>query len=166
MKRTLIGCAVLISVVCCASANAATSKQEDIRKLMDVVGVKNLALQMAQLATQGMMQAYRTTMPDMPDRAASVIEREMVAVFTEGMDAPGGLFERVVPVYDKYFTHEEIKALMAFYQTPTGKKAIAVMPQLVGECSEVGRQWGTSLGPEIEKRAKAALQKEKLIPAD
>lgn len=37
------------------------------------------------------------------------------------------------PLYDKYFTENEIKDMIAFYRTPTGKKSISVMPQLVAE---------------------------------
>lgn len=33
-------------------------------------------------------------------------------------------------LYDKYFTEDELKDLLAFYRTPTGKKTIQVMPKL------------------------------------
>lgn len=37
------------------------------------------------------------------------------------------------PVYDKFFTEEELKDLVAFYKSPTGQKSIGIMPQLMQE---------------------------------
>ena len=35
------------------------------------------------------------------------------------------------PVYDQYFTEEDLRSLIAFYQTPIGEKLITVTPQLL-----------------------------------
>ncbi|WP_055074198.1 DUF2059 domain-containing protein [Pseudanabaena sp. 'Roaring Creek'] len=37
------------------------------------------------------------------------------------------------PVYNKYFTESELRDIIGFYKSETGKKAIGVMPQLLGE---------------------------------
>ncbi|RQH10849.1 DUF2059 domain-containing protein, partial [Okeania hirsuta] len=37
------------------------------------------------------------------------------------------------PIYDKYFTEEDLQTLIEFYQTPTGRKTIELMPQLFQE---------------------------------
>jgi hypothetical protein len=37
------------------------------------------------------------------------------------------------PLYDKYFSADEIRDLIAFYKSSTGKKSIEVMPALVAE---------------------------------
>ena len=37
------------------------------------------------------------------------------------------------PLYDKYFTEDELKDLIIFYKSSTGKKAISVMPALLTE---------------------------------
>jgi hypothetical protein len=39
-------------------------------------------------------------------------------------------------VYAKYFTEAELAGLIAFYRTPTGVKAISVMPQMMKEAME------------------------------
>ena len=42
------------------------------------------------------------------------------------------LLEQIsMELYDKYFTEDELKDMLAFYRTPTGKKTIQVMPKLV-----------------------------------
>jgi hypothetical protein len=54
-------------------------------------------------------------------------------LFLERLDM-GQIVEEVsIDVYDKYFTEAELKDLIAFYKTATGKKAIEVMPKMFGE---------------------------------
>lgn len=44
------------------------------------------------------------------------------------------LIEQVsYPIYDKYFTESELRDIVGFYKSATGKKAIAVLPQIVGD---------------------------------
>ena len=38
--------------------------------------------------------------------------------------------EHMLNIYDKYFTHEDIKNLIEFYKTPAGKKMITTMPDI------------------------------------
>jgi uncharacterized protein len=53
-------------------------------------------------------------------------ERIQVAFASDAMkDAP--------PIYARHFTVPELKELTAFYQTPTGAKALHEMPQVMGE---------------------------------
>jgi hypothetical protein len=168
MKHRFIACGLVLIVALCGAtpAKAPSTKEGDIRKLIDVVGGGNLAVQMASMWTQGVMQAYRAANPDMPERAAVVIEKEITAMLSEKMNAKGGFMDQVVPIYDKYFTHAEIKDLLGFYETPTGKKAISVLPQVMNESAQAGQAWGQSLAVEADARIKAALRKEKLIPAN
>jgi len=44
------------------------------------------------------------------------------------------LIEQVsYPIYDKYFTESELRDIIGFYKSSTGKKAISIMPQIVGD---------------------------------
>jgi hypothetical protein len=92
------------------------------------------------------------------------MDRELMALFSEKMSAPGELIDQVIPVYDKHFTHQEILELLAFYQTPIGKKTILVLPKVTNESMLAGQRWGQSLGPEIERRIINSLTREGLLP--
>jgi hypothetical protein len=37
------------------------------------------------------------------------------------------------PIYDKYFTEIELSEIIGFYKSATGKKAIALMPQIIND---------------------------------
>ena len=57
-------------------------------------------------------------------------------IFTQRVDV-GQIDEDLsYSLYDKYFTEAEIRDLIVFYKSPTGKKSIEVMPALVAESME------------------------------
>jgi uncharacterized protein len=41
--------------------------------------------------------------------------------------------EEMVQIYDKHFTHEEIKDLIKFYKSPTGKKLLEKTPEITND---------------------------------
>ena len=41
-------------------------------------------------------------------------------------------------IYSQAFTAQELKELTAFYETPTGKKTIEKMPQLMAQGAQIG----------------------------
>lgn len=140
------------------------SKLGDIKQLMEITGSANIAKQFAGMVSQQVFQMLKTSRPDIPAHAVDVMNKELLQLFSERMSVPGGLTDQIIPIYDKYFTQSEIKELLAFYQTPIGKKAISVLPKVVNESMLTGQKWGQSLGPEIDKRVKAVLTKEGLMP--
>lgn len=68
-------------------------------------------------------------------------------------------YEQVVKLnaelYGKHFSIEELKDLLAFYKTPTGKKLAKVLPVISGEAARTTAQW-------LPERLPAAMKKYKL----
>jgi len=58
-------------------------------------------------------------------------------------------------IYAKHFTDAEIDDLLRFYDSPTGKKAIAKMPTIMNESMEMGRAWGQRVANRVGERLKA-----------
>lgn len=56
------------------------------------------------------------------------------------------LLELAIPIYDKYFSLEDLEGLLKFYQTPLGKKAISVLPQVLLEAQAAGKKLGQEMG--------------------
>ena len=166
MHRTL---GALVLAVACLSGAAADEltpeKRADILRLIELSGGASTARQFADAASRQMFAILKASRPDIPDRALGIMERELSALFSEKLSAPGGLSEMVIPIYDKYFTHAELRDLLAFYRTPAGQKAITVLPMVLQESMQAGQRWGQSLGPEIERRIVEALRREGVLPA-
>ena len=159
--------AFLLSATAAAADESLTAeKQADIRRLMEMTGGTNMARQFASASSRQMFQMLKAAQPDIPDRALVVMEQELLGLFTEKMGAPGGLFEQIIPIYHRHLSHAEIRELIAFYESPIGRKTISVMPQVVGESMQAGQRWGLALGPELQRRIRSALAREGLMPAD
>lgn len=43
------------------------------------------------------------------------------------------IIERLVPIYDQYYTEDELKDLINFYKSPTGSKHLQLTPKIVDE---------------------------------
>jgi hypothetical protein len=163
MLRSLV---VLVSILSCAAAlgdELTPAKTADIEKLLEITGTRQTATQMATLVAQQMNTAVKKVRPDIPDKAFDIINAETRALFEEKIGAPGGLVERMVPIYDKYFTHAEIQDMLAFYETGTGKKSIAVRALLIKDGMTIGQQWGESLVPELERRIGVAFKRDGIL---
>jgi hypothetical protein len=63
--------------------------------------------------------------------------------------------ERLVPIYDQYLTHEDIKGLVAFYESPLGAKLLSVMPQMSQESMLAGQTWGREFAETVRQRLTA-----------
>jgi len=144
-----------------ASAEELTpAKKADIQLLLKVSGSGAIGKQMGQMITRNLLQALRRSQPNIPAKALAIIERETVALVAEKVDAPGGVLDRMVPMYAEAYTHQEIRDLLAFYQSPTGKKAVAVTPGLMRSGEKIGQELAQGIGPELQRRIDAALQRE------
>jgi uncharacterized protein len=123
------------------SAHAETPKEKDIRHLLQLTGAAALGGQvMAQ-----MLETFKSTMPNVPAKFWSELAKEL---------DPNELVEMVIPIYDKQLSGPEIKDLIKFYETPTGKKLIKVMPAITQESMTVGKEWGRAIGDKVITKLK------------
>jgi len=70
------------------------------------------------------------------------------------------LEEPVIAIYDANFSADEIKQLVAFYQSPVGRKIVVQLPQLMQQSVTMGQAWGQQAGGRAVERIRAlATQK-------
>jgi len=157
------------SVVAAAKASRARvqieqAKEADIRRLLDLTGSASLAIQ----AMSEMEKNIRPLISDSLPRGE--YREKLVGLFFEKFHSKlnsNQLLDLVIPIYDKYYTHEDIKELIQLYQTPLGKKMLVVLPKVMGESQAAGTKWGETMGresmmevmaehPEMEKAIEAA----------
>lgn len=127
-----------------AQSHPDAAKQADIQKLMNLTGAANLGVQ----AADQMIASMRGAMATVPDKFWTEFRKEINA---------DELVNLIIPVYDKHLTPAELKELIKFYETPVGKKMIAVMPAITAESMQIGQQWGM----EVARRARAKLDAQK-----
>ena len=125
-----------------------TQKQKDIRKLLKITGSGELGTQvMGQ-----MIGSMKKTMPQVPEKFWGDFMKE---VHTEE------LVDLIVPVYDRNLTHDDVKELIRFYESPTGKKFVSVLPKITQESMVVGEKWGRELATKVMVKLQAQQNADK-----
>jgi hypothetical protein len=160
-----------VSLAFAAAAHAAPPSDAAIRELMDAtnaranmaVSVQNLARALPQILRVRAEEVLRNN-PKLNDeqRKAELanVERRMPAItaaLQKDMNDPkliDQLYNQVVPLYASHFTAEDVKALTAFYRSPTGKKSLEVMPVLMNESAQAAQKI-------MQERAKRVIQQTK-----
>lgn len=134
-------------------------KRTALRQLMFVTGATQIVEQFSDIFIQQMTQTLQSSRPDLPVRAFTVLGEEVQQVIAEEIEG-GSLETLFMPIYDKYFTLEEVRGLLEFYESDIGRKSIEVLPMLTQESVQVGQAWGASIGPKIGQRVTERLAKE------
>ena len=127
-------------------------KKADIERLMTITNAADLGRQMSEALTQQMWDRAIAVAPNLSRKHFSMLSEEVNRVMKEQMAVDGGLLDMIIPIYGKYFAHEDIKGLIAFYKTELGQKTIATLPQVFQESLRIGQIWGQSLAPIVEQR--------------
>jgi hypothetical protein len=131
-----------------APAGSTAAKRQDIRKLLEATGAAKIG---QQIAAQ-MLPMFKQGNPQVPQKFWDEVAKEFDA---------NSMIELVIPIYDKHLTHEDIKGLLAFYQSPLGRKMAAVTPQITQESMQVGQQWGMQVAQRVQKRLEEQKKKGK-----
>lgn len=121
------------------NSGAEAAKVADIRRLLDLTGTREMVNGMK----GSMKEQFRRTAPGMPDEMLNEMMAELKA---------DDLVESMIPVYSKHFTGEDIKQLIAFYQSRFGKKVLREMPEIIAESNEVGTRWGEGVVQRVATR--------------
>ncbi len=80
------------------------------------------------------------------DQIAKQIPAEKRAAFLIEFDATmPELYAKVAKIYTDMYTKEDLKAMLAFYESPVGKKISANAAPIAEKSMQAGQEWGTSL---------------------
>lgn len=80
-----------------------------------------------------------------------VPEENREAFKKEMMTSLKSIYDELAQIYIEEFTEAEIDQILAFYNTPVGKKMRDITPELTRKGMEIGQQWGQELQPIMMK---------------
>jgi hypothetical protein len=116
-----------------------TDSEKDILKLMEVNG----SAANYDLAFDQMIAQYKMMKPNVPQMYWESARRD---VFNKEIVE---LNKKLIPIYQKNFSNEEIKQLIAFYTSPLGKKLTEGTAKIGKESMQVAQPWGMALGGKL-----------------
>ena len=134
MKR--VSFLVLFSCFIVFGFSQNTSKTENIKLLLEMTGSGKIGVQVI----ENTVSNFRKSLPDVPEEFWDNILKEV---------NPDALVKLIIPIYEKYYTEDDIKKVIEFYQSPVGQKMISTMPQLMQESMKAGEIWGKEIGQKV-----------------
>ena len=114
-------------------------KISNIKKLLDITGSRN----MSRKIINQLIGSFKSEYPQVSGKFWDAFIAEL---------KPEEMVDEYIPIYSKYFTNEEIKGIITFYETPLGKKTLSVIPQISQESTAIGIKYG-------KQAAERALEK-------
>ncbi len=140
------------------------SKIQDIKKLLDLIRLEEVVLLTAENALERffpiLKEATAQNNQAVSETVFAILKGSTLSLVKRQVSAQGGLMDRVVPLYDKHYTQDEIQKLIQFYETPLGKKVSALRPQITKESMVVAEEWINFLEPLLVQALAKRLEKE------
>ena len=134
-----------------AQTNALTEKQTAVNELIAITSAENSPKDILDSMSAQMSGFRKDTLKAMLDARTDLTPTERLALedsmlkdveamskrfeerLVEKLDYNRMITEIAASVYDKNYTLEEIRDLIAFYKTPTGQKTLKLMPTIMSE---------------------------------
>jgi hypothetical protein len=136
---------MVVAMAWLGNAWAEQPSEQQVRQLMTTIGLGKTLVQMSSQVA-GMMQKRLPCVP--ADTWQNFIDA----------DASEQLIGRMVPVFQKHFSAEDIDGLIRFYSSPLGQKVLTEMPQAMAEATQANAQWSqermTQLVGQLKKDGK------------
>jgi hypothetical protein len=136
MKKILTAILLAWVVVWGFSQEGRPATNEDVTKLFEVMDMKNIGLQTFDVMLAQMVQMF----PDVPT--------DFLDAFRENLDF-SSLFDAFIPIYAKYYTHDEVMQLIEFYRTPLGRKTIELTPAITEESMAMSLEWAMRVSQQL-----------------
>ena len=160
LKKTLITLTIItFTLIVNKSINAQSEISPEKQKLIaELVVLTKTDTQMVEI-TDSILASYEETYPIILEQALrsqgtlsedelQKLTAQMTTSFQsfnkkfrerlpQKMDYNKFIRESIYPLYDKYFTEQELTDLIAFYKTETGKKVVTTMPKLFADSSKM-----------------------------
>ena len=164
-----IGCIVLVLLLAAGSASAEVkpidpSKIQDIKKLLDLIRLEEVVMLAAENTLERFLPILKKASAQnnqaVSETVFAILKSSTLSMVKRQISAKDGLIDRVVPLYDKHYTHNEIRTLIRFYETPLGKKVTALRPQITKESMVVAEEWINFLEPLLVQALAKRLEKE------
>ena len=126
------------------------------RKMMKTTGADKIALQIMHTMMPQITGMLVRARPDKKEQIIQLMKEVGKELSAEAnMDK---LVDQIARIYAEEFTAEEMRQILAFYDTPVGRKLIGKMPSIVMRSQQAGRVWGQEVARKaiqrIRKKAK------------
>jgi hypothetical protein len=175
----LAGLSLLLVGSVCAAAKAQDDIKPAKRALIKELYVATRADKLAESFTNAILTQMERDLPKMLSESPEIMDlkgkdreqaQKMIAegsarvlrrfkeLMPQRINFAEVMEQMFYPIYDKFFTEEELKDLVTFYKSTTGQKSIEVLPQLMQDAMQRSSQ---ALNAKVMALVTEIMQEEK-----
>jgi len=123
------------------SPKESPATKEDVETLFTTMHIRE---QMRSMMDTMMAQMKQITHENVKKRMPNITQKELDRI--DAMTATtmkryniDDVFDEMIPVYQRHLTKTDITAMLAFYESPTGRKLLREQPAMIAESMEISR---------------------------
>jgi len=153
-----------------ASSDNDAATKEDIEKLFTALHLRDMMQNvMAASFQQSRQIAHDTIKKKDPNVTEDQLKRMDASIdnFAKSLNL-SGMLDDMIPVYQRHLDKQDVKAMLAFYDSPTGQKMLREQPAMMAEGMQAIRprmeKMMSDITDQVEEMAKED-QKESTQPA-
>ncbi|MBX2944360.1 MAG: DUF2059 domain-containing protein [Cyclobacteriaceae bacterium] len=140
--KTKIIIPVLLTLFFVTAATAQDSYTVLVKKYFEASG----SAEAFKGAITSMMTNFKSMNNQVPDEFWKEMEKEMLSTSIDD------LVKMMVPVYKAHLTEADLKDIVKFYETPSGKKLAQKTPVITQESMQAGQVWGQAVAAKVMKK--------------
>lgn len=166
-QRILLAALLALAPLFTHADELTPEKRRDILRLMEA-GLQSFGTTYDQLLVGAaadsfkakLVRSIRVEKPEAAKEAMASLNREILTFTREVVEKSGGPVDRMVAAYSERFSHEEVKQLLAFYDSPLGRRYLAETVKILTETDRFYEAWTKVYGDELKQRLEAVGKKE------
>lgn len=118
-------------------AFAQSPKQQKIKEYLQVSG----AIGGSEKMVDYIFENYQKRYPKIPNAVWDEMRKKL--------DFNSFYEQKIIPIYEKNYTEQELDGAISFYKSPIGKSLVKKLPKVMEESLNVSREWGMEIAENL-----------------
>jgi len=161
IQRAVRPAAIAVALVAASSAAHAQQRQPSpasllvAKQLITVTGATALFNPLIAGVVEQAKNLYLQQNPSLAkdlNEIANKMRKDLQPRFSE-------LTNEVARLYATHFTEQELKDMLAFYKSPTGKKMLVQQPDVINASMKFAQDWANKLSEQVTAQMREELKK-------
>lgn len=159
LQRAVRPAAIAVALVAASPAAHAqqpsAASMQIAKQLIDVTGATGLFTPLIAGVVEQAKNLYLQQNPSLAkdlNEIADKMRKNLQPRFAE-------VTNEIAKLYATHFTEQELKAILAFYQSPAGKKMLAQQPIVVDSSMKYAQDWANKLSEQVTTKMRDELKK-------
>lgn len=142
---TCVALALFLGHGALADTDVSASHRQAALDLIDLMGLEKQMMGGATAMVDAMSSQNPSLMP----------YRDVILEWSESIMTWEIFGPKMIDIYAGAFSESELRDLIAFYNTPTGKKAVSIMPELMQQGAQLGANEAQKHIPRLQEMIEA-----------